>query len=223
MAEEDTLRAELEQTKKRADMLISGHNLLTEKYSFKSRLITLGIIIPAIFLLMFAWVQESWLVNLAALVGFRLTPDIIKFSLGVAAFLNLCLVIWDLVEAPRTQAELHKKAVAHYIQAKYNIQQVLGSEHPITDQLNKAIMDEYLDSPIQLEENYFLLVKKHHLIKRHLSQLLDKRPHAWILGLRLKYWWQDTFCPSTKIERSNSTMLIGKTVVSNNLPPAPND
>lgn len=193
MEERDTLRSRLEQTKKRADMQISGHNFLAGSLGCKARICTLVIVISALFLLMFAWVQEAWLVTLASLVGLTLTGDVIKFALGVAAFLNLSLVIWDLVEEPRTKAELHRKAVAHYAKVKHHIQRVLESDNEITDQLYQELMDEYLNCPTHLEDGDFLKLKRHHLVKKNLSKLLDERPHAWLPLLTVQLWCRDTF------------------------------
>lgn len=193
MADIDTLRSRLEQTKKRADMQISGHNFLAGSLGGRARVCTLVVIISALFLLMFAWVQESWLVTLAALVGIKLTGDVIKFALGVAAFLNLSLVIWDLVDEPRIRAELHRKAVGHYTKVKHHIQRVLESDTEISDQLYQELIDEYLNCPTHLEDGDFLRLKRHHLVKKNLSKLLDTRPHAWLPWLSLQYWWRDTF------------------------------
>lgn len=204
-------------------MQISGHNFLAGNLGCRARLCTLVVVISALFLLMFAWVQEAWLVTLASLVGLPLTGDIIKFTLGISAFFNLSLTIWDLVEEPRIKAELHRKAVEHYTKEKHHIQRLLESGIEITDELYQELMEEYLDTPIHLEDSDFLKLKKHHLVKKNLSKLLDERPHAWLLWLRIQMWWHDMCMqiPNTAPAISDSSQVATDAELPLIEPPVP--
>ncbi len=189
-----TFRTRLKEINKKADLQASGHSFVAAKYSGKATFYSLLIVISSLFLLMFCWVQDSWLITLGKTVGLSLTADLIKFFLGLAAFLNMALTVWDLVDEPRTKKELHLKAAKHYTESKYQINKILESGIEITDQLYESLTDEYLDTPVSLSERDFLATKKHHLVKKHLSKILDERPHAWLWCLRIQYWCRDTFC-----------------------------
>lgn len=214
MQDKDTLRTRLKQTKHRADMQISGHNRLSDSLRARAQLSSLIVLTSAVFLLMFAWVQESWIATLASLVRIQLNVDTIKFFLGVAAFLNFSLVLWDLVAEPRTRSELHSKAVEHLTKVKHNIQRVLDSETEITNQIYQELIDEYLDCPVKFADKDFLNVKKYHLVKKDLSKLLDEHPHACLPVVRLKIWWRDTQAAMSArtetVDKSNNLASLEK-------------
>ena len=98
---------------------------------------------------------------------------------GIALFAFVCILV-QLVWKPDTRFDAHRRAVDHYVNAKYDVQRLLDAPTKLDVTAVRLVEERYLEvrnlPPIR--DAHFPRLKQRHLRKVDLSKRLDKNP--WI-------------------------------------------
>ena len=184
------LTGEFARKKRVADMLVTGHSILGERYRKVSVLFDIALMLI------------SFLILLASLLELA-APGFIKTLLGnwtvsaipvfAALIFVLSIVEWRI--SWKQKAEAHFSSARTYSGLKAEIAALLSAGFEEGD-LTAAVVEDRYDklgqTCVQIPHHKFVKLKRSHLRKIALSKLLDNQPFASLIVLRVRLTMKDT-------------------------------
>jgi len=185
--EKADLRGEVERIKRVSDTLITAHSSLREQYARKALLLDSAILALSVWVTSVVFVEPK--ISLT-LTPFHLDPQI---WIGVLSIVTLFLSIIQLRVDWKGRADAHQRCCDTYSRVKAECRYLLESSEAITRERAGNLFSQYELSGQQgyaVPEGQFLRLKKKHLTKVAISKMLDRRPGASIVILRILLWWR---------------------------------
>lgn len=183
---------ELQRIRRVADMMVTAHALLKERYLILSLISDALLFICATILCIITFADRAIFANY---LGVRYT-----LYIGILAFISFVYSFISHQLDWKVKAERHKSAFEKYMELKFECSSILKkvSEGEVVD-IVKFLEKYYTITPciISIPENLFLKCKKHHALKVFISKYVDKHPSTFIPLLRIKLWFRDN-CKSLK-------------------------
>lgn len=167
-----TIPEHLEKLKERANLQASCHAVLRDYHAAWNFWLTIFAVVPTATLLIFPLVTDDFIVS-----GLHLTPAAFKVLNAAVALFAFVMVLIQMIWRPDSIAKSHKRAVEHFVAAKYAVRMLLEKVTVTQDDVRR-LEEEYLDVrwlPV-IEDHRFLELKQRHLQKMKLSKRLDKDP-----------------------------------------------
>ena len=184
--------AELTRVKRVADQSSSAHARLRDRYA------TLATALDTVVLCASAWVTALALVDPAfapRLAPAGMPPTLWIGLLSIAAFIaTLVQLKLDL----KGKSDAHQRAFEAQSEIKHAANDALqhaGDADRLAAVYGKVALAAAVG--VSIPEKEFLPQKAIHLRKVEMSRLLDNRPFASLLLVRLRLWWRDNFDKST--------------------------
>jgi len=181
-------RQELERIRRVADMLVTGHANLRDRYSRRATLLDLAVMALSTWLTAVVFIEPRINVKLTP---FGIDPRLWVGFLGIFTFF---LSIVQLRVDWKGRSDAHKRSFDLYTEVKRECGYLLASQEALTAESCQRVLSRYdlaTEVGTPLPESEFLAQKRNHLQKIEVSKFLDKHPSASILLLRLKFWWRD--------------------------------
>jgi len=181
-------REELERIRRVADMLVTGHANLRDRYSRRATLLDLAVMALSTWLTAIVFIEPR--INIK-LTPFGFDPQLWIGFLGIFTFF---LSIVQLRVDWKGRSDAHKRSFDLYSEVKRECGYLLASQKPLTPDSCQRVLSRYdlaTEVGTHLPENEFLAQKRNHLQKIEISKLLDKHPSASILLARMRFWWRD--------------------------------
>ncbi len=196
MSSSQSQRDELARIARVADMLCTGHAALRDRYALRAFI--LDVLILAV---------STWLVALAFVeprLNIRLTPFGLDGQLWVGVlgtgvfFLTLVQMKTDW----KGRADAHKRTLDIYAEVKREAGYLFAADTFERDACQRVFSRYDMASAVgvPIPEAEFLVQKQRHLVKVALSKQLDAQPAAWLIWLRVRLWWRDSFRDGTRSE-----------------------
>lgn len=177
---------ELTRIKRVADMMVTAHALLTERYKRLSLISDVLLFACAVFLCAMAFADQDLLTSIFG-AHFTLFLGLFAIATFIYSFFSNGLN-WKI------KAERHKQAYEKYCDFKFESNDILKRK----EQGEAIGIDKFLEkyhtlTPtfISIPEKLFLKCKKKHKLKVAISQHLDQHPGTSIFLFRAKLWFLD--------------------------------
>jgi hypothetical protein len=183
-------RTELDRIRRVADMLVTGHANLRDRYSRWATILDLAVMALSTWLTAVVFIEPR--INLK-LTPFGVDPQLWVGLLGVFTFF---LSIVQLRVDWKGRSDAHKRSFDLYSEVKRECGYLLASQEALTADSCQRVLSRYdlaTEVGTHLPEREFLVQKRNHLRKIEISRRLDKHPSSSILLLRMKLWWLDNF------------------------------
>jgi hypothetical protein len=171
-------------------MLISAHNILTERYRRISFLFDIGLMFASFSVLLLSVFEIVAPAHMTALFGETTAPFMVT---GTATIFILSVIEWRISWKARSAA--HFRAAEAYSAIKGQINSLLSRDFGDGDLRAVQIEDRYerlAQSCVQIPSNKFVRLKRAHLRKVALSRLLDDHPFACAMLVRLRLMLKQT-------------------------------
>ncbi len=178
----------LEKIKDTADMMVSAHAFLKERYRLWSILSDVFLFSCTVLLCVVAFADQSLLVRFLG-SDFNIYVGIFAIVAFVYSFVASNLD-W------KVKAERHKSAFEKYLELKFECADILQRANKGENVAIERFMEKYQTSTpmiMSVPEKYFLRCKKHHKRKVAISKYLDQHPGTSICLFKLKLWFSDNF------------------------------
>lgn len=177
---------ELRRIKRVADMMVTAHALLKERFAIFSLISDILLFSCAIILCLVTFAGQE---ILAKYFGS-------EFNLYIGAF-SIIAIVGGFISNQldwKVKAEKHKNAFERYIDVKFECNDILkrvNNREPVD--VSKFLEKYYTVTPyiISIPEKLFLKCKRYHILKVFISKYLDEHPGSSILLLRMKLWVRD--------------------------------
>lgn len=186
----DQVREELERIRRVSDQLCTAHSILMQRFKSTSFLVDVTILLFSAWLAALALAEPRFL---SALSPFGIDP---KFWFGILAVFTFCLSLVELKYDGKKRAEGHSRSLSMYSEVKREAGYLLASteEIPVREfQRLAARYDMASDVGVGIPDAQFLKLKRAHKTKVEISKLLDSRPSAPVILLRLELLCRDMF------------------------------
>ena len=186
-------RAEIERIRRVADMLVTAHANLRDRYSRRAIFLDVAILALSTWLTGVVFVEPR--INLR-LTPFGMDPQLWVGCLGIFTFF---LSIVQLRVDWKGRSDAHQRAFDMYSEVKRECGYLLASEDTPTLEKSQRLLARYdmaTDVGTTVPESEFLKQKQKHLQKIEISRHLDNRSWASILLLRIRFWWRDNVLKS---------------------------
>ena len=181
-------REEMERIRRVADMLVTGHANLRDRYRLWSTLLDLATLALSLWLTAVVFIEPR--LNLK-LTPFGLDPQI---WIGVLGIFTFFLSIVQLRVDWKGRSDAHKRSFDLYSEVKRECGYLLASRASLTADNCQRVLSRYdlaTEVGLALPEKEFLPQKQKHLKKIEISRHLDKHPSASLLLLKIKHWYRD--------------------------------
>jgi len=179
---------EFERMKRVADMLITGHESLKNRYLFLSLLTDVTIFICSLVLCVLAFVAPE---KLSIYIGAKT-----RIFVGLFSIFTLVMTYLAGQLAWRLKAEKHANSAEKYFdfkkECKDSSDRINEGDAGTIAKLNekyKAVSS----SAEKISDKDFLKIKKKHMLKVLISKHLDKHPSTSLIMFRIKLWFRDNF------------------------------
>lgn len=188
---------ELKRIKRVADMMVTAHAFLKERYHVASLISDVLLFACATILCVMAFGDRDLFVRY-----FGIRYDLYIGVLAIVTF------IYSFVSHQldwKVKAEKHRTAFQKYLDLKFECTEILKSiEKGEQVEIDKFLEKYYTLTPciISVPEKLFLKCKRRHILKVFISKHLDEHPGTSILLLRIKLWFRDN-CKSIYFSRKN--------------------
>jgi len=189
---------ELKRIKRVADMMVTAHAFLKERYRVVSLTSDVLLFACATILCVITFGDRDMFVKYFG-TKYNLYIGILAIVTFIYSFVSNQLN-W------KVKAEKHKIAFEKYLDLKFECAEILkGIEEEEQVKISKFLEKYYTLTPciISIPEKLFLKCKKHHISKVFISKYLDEHPGASILLLKIKLWFRDN-CKSLNFSCKNS-------------------
>ena len=173
MSEEPTqasLRERLKKLRHGADLLAYSHSCLRDYYNNWNYWLTIGSLVPTAALLLFPLTSDDFVTS-----TLHMSINAFKLLNAGVALLAFIMVLVQMVWRPDARSKLHRRAVHHYTQTKYETRRLIEAEG-LDDRAVGLVEQNYLDDgslPV-IEQNRFLRLKEQHLQRLAASRRLDE-------------------------------------------------
>jgi hypothetical protein len=187
MSNQSDLRSRAEKARDTADMMVSAHSLLRERYSFWAMLIDVLVIVLSGWLSALSLAPDDFLkiINPIEMKS--------QYVVGVMGVFTFCLSLIQLQLNLKGQGEAHDNAAKELSEVKDDIATSLISPQSDERELD-TLLRSYSDACkviAKIPESKFLMAKAHHKRKVEISKYLDSHPYAYVPLLRFKLWIRD--------------------------------
>jgi len=177
---------EVERMRRVSDMLITGHELLKNRYMFLSLLTDVSIFVCSLSLCILAFVEPD---KLSIYIGAKA-----KVVVGLFSFFTLVMTCLTGRLDWRVKAEKHASSAQKYFDFKKECNDSsdkvkIGDAGTIAklNEMYKAVSS----STEKISDKYFLKIKKKHNLKVLISKHLDTNPSISLIIFRIKLWLRD--------------------------------
>lgn len=183
------MRQEIARIHRVSDMLCTAHAGLRDKLQRRALILDLTI------LGLSTWLTA--MIFVAPRIGVRLSPRSIdsEIWLGLLAIGTFILAIFQTKLDWKGRAGAHGRSSAYYAGVKGESSRLLRSD-TISSEKAEHLFERYSFSDqfcLYIPENEFLAQKKRHKIKVRISRVLDERPGASVVFLRIRIWFRDNW------------------------------
>lgn len=183
------MREEVERALRISDMLTSCYSSLRDRYARRAILLDLAILVASVWLVAMAFVDPE-IANHFLIPGLTAT-----MTIGLLAILTFILSLFQLRTDWKYQAERFDQAARAYAASKAELR-AARSGNPFDQQECQRALGNYQaigQRVTAIPENTFNKLKKKHLSKIRISQLLDDHAGTSILLIRIRIWFVDLF------------------------------
>jgi hypothetical protein len=194
---------ELRRRQRVADMMLTMHAILRDRYKWRATLLDIGVFAASTFLCATTFLDPS-LVR-----GVGLSIDAVRVITGICSVVLFFLSILALIVDWKQKASQHQHACRSLSDVKAKTRELLAAPQNdssrSTEEFLRAsafIMSELPPVP----DAQFAALKAKHKKKLALSDLLDSHPTAplWILRMRLTFSGIKRALTSSKVERDEA-------------------
>lgn len=188
-------RDDLNRLLRLVDQQISAHNNMANSITFKQKTKDIIIFAFSILLAAFSFVDPK-------ILSIFFTSDIhARLALGTASLAIFFLSSLGLFLGWTRRAVEHESTSTELFEAKQILRELVRRSAPTQEQIDtiKRRYELINTKAPKLKDNQFLAAKAKHLRKVRLSKTLDKKPHASIKCLRIKFWLHDNL--SAKVQQ----------------------
>jgi hypothetical protein len=187
MAETPDTRGEIERISRVADMLVTAHSTLSDRYARWAFFLDAAILGLSVWLTSVVFVEPKIGVTLTP---FHLEPQI---WIGLLSIFTLFLSVVQLRVDWKGRSDAHRRSADMYSVVKSESRRSLQSGATLTGDQARELFTKYdlsANLGCEVPEAQFLKMKRMHLIKVAISKHLDTHPAASILMLRARLWWK---------------------------------
>lgn len=177
---------ELKRIKRVADMVVTAHAFLKERYLAFSLISDVLLFTCAAILCIITFADRA---ILAKYFGIRYT-----LFIGILAIVSFIYSFISNQLGWKVKAEKHKVAFEKYMDLKFECADILKRiDEGETIDINRFLEKYYTLTPciISIPEKLFLKCKKHHILKVFISKYIDEHPGVFIPLLKMKLWIRD--------------------------------
>lgn len=177
---------EIKRINKVADMLVSCHIRLKEKYISYSFMVDVSMFVVSVFLCVFAFSSDD---ILAKYLG-----EHFKFLLGIFSIGTFVMAYCADKFNWKIRAEQHRQAAEKYFEFKADSKNILNSLNSGGAPNVDIFIEKYnsvANTLVTIPERDFLKCKQHHLSKVEISRWLDEHPGGSILIFKIKRFFRD--------------------------------
>jgi hypothetical protein len=177
---------EFERMRRVADMLITGHELLKNRYMFLSLLTDVSIFACSLGLCVLVFVEPE---KLSLYIGVRA-----KIVVGLFSFFTLVMTCLAGRLDWRVKAVKHASSAEKYFDFKKECNDSFDKIKAGNAETIAKLNEKYKamsSSAEKISDKYFLKIKKKHNLKVLISKHLDKHPSISLIMFRIKLWLRD--------------------------------
>lgn len=178
------MKPELDRMARVADLMVSGHSLLRDRYRRRATAIDIAL------LLFSAIVATLSFASTVFLETINPTDLESSFFISITALAIFLLSLFQMKIDWKGKSSSHADAARSWAKAKLAVKSALSSE-PITESDYQLARNEYNYSgefAIPIPDKHFLTCKSHHLKKVEISKYLSVHPHASPTVVSIKFW-----------------------------------
>lgn len=176
------MRGEVERIRRVSDLLCTAHAQLRDRYARRAFALDLTILVLSAWLTALAFLDpryNKWII-----------PEGVdpQFAVGVFGFLVFGLTLLQVKTDWKGRSEAHKRSFSMYSEVKREAGYLLASAHDIPSREFQRLAARYdmsSDVGTAVPESDFLSLKRQHKIKLAISRVLDARPGANIMLIKL--------------------------------------
>ena len=184
-----------------ADMMITMHSTLRDRYRRRSVALDSVIFSSSVLIAALAFGDRSlveWLrlssVLIAALAfgdrslveWLRLTTESTRLAIGTVAIVTFLASLMAWMVDWKGKADAHDRAASAYTSAKFRLAPIDASTGERDMEQVLLLYEEIARSTVPVPDSAFLKLKSEHLMKIRLSRLLDRSPGASIRCLKFR-------------------------------------
>jgi hypothetical protein len=181
------LSEELQRCLRVADMMVTGHALLRDRYSRRALMLDMLILIASAWLTAMAFVNPE----IARVIAF---PGMSSgLTIGLLAVCTFALSLVQLRVDWKQQADRHERAARAFATSKSEIATLLYGAS-VTDHEAEIALTRYRsigETHVPIPESQFNKLKKKHLMKILISREISRNPASSIWVIRLRRWVAD--------------------------------
>jgi len=181
---------EFKRKKRVADMLVTAHNILGERYRRISLVVDISLMSASFVILLFSVVELVAPTTVTEVVGILARPTIVAAAALIFVF---AIVEWRV--SWKSKAEAHFQAAKTFSSIKNEIGVLLSKGLSGNELVAAKLEDRYEKlglSCVQVSHNKFLKLKRKHLQKVALSRMLGKQPFAIVFLVRARLAFKHT-------------------------------
>lgn len=182
------MREEAERALRVSDMLASCHSALRDRYARRALILDLAILVASVWLVAMAFVDPEIAKH------FSIPGISAANTIGLLAVSTFVLSLFQLRTDWKYCAERFDQAAKAYALVKLALGAVLADE-PLDNKQCDRVLENYRsigERVVAVPERQFIRLKKRHLMKMRISQVLDKHAATSIFLVRLRLWHSDT-------------------------------
>lgn len=187
MIEPNQSLKELQRVKKVSDLLCTGHAMKADELSRLALGLDLSLLTVSAWLVAVSFLDERLATRLTP---FDINPQLWTGLLGFAAFI---LSLIQLRVDWKGQADAHRRSCDLYAEVKRDIGYLLANGDLADDDIRRSFTkyDMASASSVPISEKDFLRIKRGHHLKLEVSRLIDAKPSASIILLKIRLWIRD--------------------------------
>ena len=163
-----------------ADMMITMHSILRDRYRRRSVALDSIIFSSSVLIAALAFGDRSlveWL---------RLTTESTRLAIGTVAIVTFLASLMAWMVDWKGKADAHDRAASAYTSAKFRLAPIDASTDERDMEQVLLLYEEIARSTVPVSDSAFLKLKSEHLMKIRLSRLLDRSPGASIRCLKFR-------------------------------------
>lgn len=194
------MREELARALRVADMLTTCHCVLRDRFARRALILDLMILVASVWLIAMAFVDPE-IAKSFALPNF--SPTI---TIGLLAVITFVLSLLQLRTDWKYQSERFDQAAKAYADTKLELRRILNSEIISAEDYSRALQNfSAIGARVAaIPDKQFNALKKKHLLKKRVGQLIDGHPGSNIAVIKLRLWWDDTMSLMSKSPANSS-------------------
>ncbi len=182
----DELFAEVDRRYRVADMMVTMHSLLRDKFARRALMLDSAVYLSSIIIAALAFVDPKLMTWLPW------SQDSTRIAIGVAAITTFSLSLLSARVNLRSKSDGHGRAAIAYTSVKFRI----GSRNHTLgdDELNRMLTfyEDVSQTAVNIPDSDFLPLKSEHYMKLRLSRLLDRHPAASLRLAKMRLRFRHT-------------------------------